>query len=121
MDPANRNVILVLAYTYQNLEEEEKAESLLAEHSELPFEIGSVRMNIGAEGTELSGMLTNLNLTPGTVVRLQFEILTLGGAAIATPDIEVAAPLVGQTARFVMNRPTPGDIAGWRYEILDPR
>jgi tetratricopeptide (TPR) repeat protein len=120
-DPANANLLLILGHTYRGLDEQEKAEALLAEHAGLPFEISRVRMDVGASETTLSGVLRNLKLATGDVVRLRFTMLALDGRAMARADVEVTAREVGEDAAFAVRIGTTEDVAGWRYELVDGR
>ena len=119
-DPANPNILSILGYTHRNLGEEEAAAGVFAEKARVPFEVQEVRMDVGASATKLSGVVKNLKLKAGDPVRLRFTMLALNGSAMATSDVEVAAPAVDENAAFEISIKTTQDVAGWRYGILAP-
>jgi tetratricopeptide (TPR) repeat protein len=119
-DPANPNILLILGYTHRNLGEEEAAAAAFAEKAGKPFEIHEVRMDVGASATRLSGIVKNLKLKAGEPVRLRFTMLALTGSAMATSDVEIAAPAVDESAAFAVSIKTAQDVAGWRYDVRTP-
>ena len=99
-----------------------RAAAAFAENANLPFEVNDVRMDIGATGTRLSGVVKNLKLTQGDPVRLRITLIALTGAATASSDVEVSAPPINQGSTFAVSlKAAPGesDVAGWRYEVLN--
>jgi tetratricopeptide (TPR) repeat protein len=122
-DPANLNLRLILAYSHRYRGDESSAEAVFAENDAFPFEVDDVRMDVGETGTRLAGVVKNLKLTQGDSVRLRFTLLGLNGSALGTSDVNVSAPPVNQGTTFTLSMKTaPGgsDVAGWRYEILNP-
>ncbi len=122
-DPGNLNLRVILAYSHRYRGDENSAEATFAENAALSFEVNDVRMDVGATGARLSGVVKNLKLTQGDPVRLRFTLLGLNGAALGRSDVDVSAPPVNQGTTFTVSmKATPGgsDVAGWRYEILSP-
>ena len=119
-DPGNLNLRLILAYSHRNLGDENSAAAAFAENDNVPFEVNDVRMDVGATGTRLSGVVKNLKLAQGDPVRLRITLLALNGAAIASADADVSAPPVNQGATFAVDMKTSDDVAGWRYDVLNP-
>ncbi len=117
MDPANANLLLILAYTYRNLGDENGAAIVFDDSARARLEVNAVRMEVGTTDTKLSGVIKNLKLVEGDPVRLRFTMVALDGTAIATSGVQVAAPAAGQTVPFTVTIATTQDVAGWRYEI----
>ena len=78
-------------------------------------------MDVEPTGTRLSGVVKNLKLKQGDPVRLRVTLLALNGAAMATSEVDVAAPIVNQGTTFAVGMKTTDDVAGWQYEVLSPR
>ena len=116
-DPANPNLLLILGYSHRNLGDESQAASVFAEKEGLDFEVHEVRMDVGTSATKLSGVVKNLKRKAGDPIRLRFTMLALNGSAIATSDVEVAAPAVNEGATFTVSIATSQDVAGWRYDV----
>lgn len=119
-DPGNLNLRLILAYSHRNLGDENSAAAAFAENDNFPFEVNDVRMDVGATGTRLSGVVKNLKLRQGDPVRLRITLLALDGAAMTSSDADVSAPPVNQGATFAVDMKTSDEVAGWRYEVLNP-
>jgi tetratricopeptide (TPR) repeat protein len=117
MDPANANLLLILAYTYRNLGDENGAAIVFDDSARARLEVNAVRMEVATTDTKLSGVIKNLKLVEGDPVRLRFTMVALDGTPIATSGVQVAAPAVGQTVTFTVTIATTQDVAGWRYEI----
>jgi tetratricopeptide (TPR) repeat protein len=115
-DPANVNLVRLLAYSYRALGEEARANELLDESANLDFEVGDVRMDVDDSETTVSGAAKNLRLTPGAPIRLRISIVTFSGQIAAAADVDVAAPAAGDAAPFAVTIHTTEDVAGWRYE-----
>jgi hypothetical protein len=118
-DPGNLNLRLILAYSLRYLGDENSAAAAFAENANLLFEINDVRMDVGGTVTRLSGVVKNLKVNQGDPVRLRITLLALGGAAIATADVDVSAPPVNQGTTFAVSMKATNEVAGWRYEILN--
>jgi hypothetical protein len=119
-DPANPNLLLILAYTHRNLGEDEPAASVFAEKAGAAFEVHEIRMEVGDSATRLSGVVKNVKLKAGDPIRLRFTMLALNGSAMATSDMEMKAPAVDESGAFAISIKTTQDVAGWRYDILRP-
>jgi tetratricopeptide (TPR) repeat protein len=127
LDPANRQALMMEAQAARTLSEvapeEERKErqnqvvAMLEEAEAMPFEINGVLMRIQPESVVVTGRLTNLKLTAGQTVTLDFSILGEGGEAIATHTVNVTAGEPDAHADFEFTVPTTAIVLGWKYTV----
>jgi tetratricopeptide (TPR) repeat protein len=115
-DPANANLMRLLAYSYRALGEEDRATALLEERAKMPFEVSDIRMDVGGAETTVSGAVRNLALVDGTQVRLRITMVAFSGEPIGAGELQVVARRAGEPAPFSVTIRTSADVAGWRYE-----
>jgi tetratricopeptide (TPR) repeat protein len=116
-DPANPNLLLLMAYTHRNLGDEDAAARAFADQTAMAFEVTNVRMDVQASETRLSGIVRNRQQKEGDRIRLRFTMLALNGTPMAAADVEVNAPAVDGNVPFDTRIRTTQDVAGWRYEV----
>ncbi|MBI4409559.1 MAG: tetratricopeptide repeat protein, partial [Gemmatimonadetes bacterium] len=128
-DPANRNVLALLARAYRGLGDAAadvktgdqwklKAVGVLTLYQEMPFEVVELSLS-GAEGeVALKGTLQNLKLKQGEPIKLRLSLLGATGAAVATQEVTVPAPAAEETTTFEAKAKVQEGVAGWKYEVL---
>lgn len=129
-DPNNKNVILLHAQAFRGLADlavddaasqqlRRKALALLERQEAMPFEVLSVQMAPVQEGkTTIRGMIRNATLEAGTPVTLRFILLDDAGAELSSQQVTVSAPAQEGDAVFEVELEAPGEVSGWKYEVV---
>jgi len=128
LDPAFRNSLMMKAQALRTLSEltEDAAakkerqdgvvEALQAAEA-MKFEVGGIQYRMETDHVTVSGRLTNLKLSPGEKVTLNFALLGESGDVLATHRVDVAAGDPESSTRFDFEVPTDVTVVGWRYSI----
>ncbi len=129
IDPYSRTGALVLANAYRNLADLSTGASstqlrnqlvqLLEAIEAMPIDVTSVGLAPAGTGrVELAGTIQNLTLDPGTPIVLRLSLVDPAGTPVSTQEVRVAAPAREGTVAFASEFPVTGEIAGWRYELI---
>jgi pentatricopeptide repeat protein len=129
IDPANRNVIMMVAQSQRSLSElagqtpegEQLRKGVLAtleKADALAFEVSDISVAPGETEVQITGKVTNLKGTAGTPVRLKFIILNRQGAELTTEEISVSLPATEESERFNARVKVPEGAAAWKYTVV---
>lgn len=129
-DPNNEVLYLMEARTHRmggefgtDAEREaghQEALRLLEAHDALTVLVNDIMTTPDAEGNvQIRGTLTNVKATEGSTVTVRFSILGADGTAIGEQDVTVTVPAAEQTVPFEASTTVDGELAGWKYVIVD--
>jgi tetratricopeptide (TPR) repeat protein len=128
LDPANRQSLMMEAQAMRTLSEaasdaaarkerQDQVVAMLEEAGAMPFEVSGIQLRVQPESVLVTGRLTNLKLTAGQTVTLDFSLVGEGGEAIATHTVSVTAGEADATTPFEFTVPTGAVVLGWKYTI----
>lgn len=128
MDPNNRNAYMMQAQAQRSLGElagdpaklkewQNKVLATLELVEAMPFEVSPVDVRVSETGVSVSGGITNLKLTPGQAIALEFTLIGEAGDVVATRAVSVPAPAVDEKASFGFDVATDKTVLGWRYKV----
>lgn len=130
MDPLNRNLISFMLRSYRSLADlspasearqlNATAQELFRSYQAQSYEVSDIQLAVeSSDQVRITGNLANLSASPGSQVRLRFQILDNEGQVIDSTVITVSAPEQGSAASFSGTATVPGgEYAGWRYELV---
>jgi tetratricopeptide (TPR) repeat protein len=99
---------------------QQEALRLLEAHGALPVTLDEISVQPNAEnGVTIRGMLKNMKATEGSTVTVRFTMLDLEGTVVGEQAITVTAPAPEQSVAFEGAAPTTGEVAGWKYVVVD--
>lgn len=128
LDPNNRNVMMMLAQSQRSREGlaasaadstswKEKVLATLEAADSLTVEVGSIQLAAADQSVRVVGSVTNVKLTAGTPIKLQFTLLDNTGATIASQEVSLTAPDQQKSVPFSFEVTTDTPVAGWKYEV----
>lgn len=129
IDPTNRGVHMMLAHSQRVRSElatgaqaDEWKRGVLATleaHEKIDFEVGDIQVVPAAEGTySVMGTFTNLSATPGTPLRINFQLVDRSGNVVGQQEVSVTAPAADETARFTAEISAPDTVENWKYSVI---
>jgi len=127
-DPANTDSYIMIAKSYRGESEaatdpkqkqafQNKALEALTTAQKLPFEVTEVNASFG-ETSSLSGKIKNHMLKAGEPAKIKVSFVALDGTVLGSADVSVAAGAADSTVPFDAKAPTKGQVAGWKYELV---
>jgi len=127
-DPANTDSYIMIARSYKGEADaaadpkekqalQNKALEALTTAQKLPFEVTDVTASFG-ETSKLSGKIKNHTLKPGEPAKIKVSFMALDGSTLGSADVSVAAGAADSTVPFEASAPTKGQVAGWKYEMV---
>lgn len=132
LDPNNKNALLLHAQAFRGLSDltsddaesqelRREALSLLEQQDSLEFELLNIQMAPGPEeGVHtIRGIIKNAHLEAEAPVTVRFILLDEDGAELSSEELNLPAPAVDQQAAFEVQVPAPGEVAGWKYVVVD--
>ncbi|MGQ0562234.1 MAG: hypothetical protein ACT443_10205 [Gemmatimonadota bacterium] len=96
----------------------ERADQMFKLHQARTIELAGVAATSGGDNGKLSGTLRNLNLAPGTPVKIRFTLLSLAGDVVGQQEVAVNAPAADLTVPFEAETKVSGEVAAWKYEVV---
>jgi len=128
MDPMNEDLFLLQARSYRTRGElansaavkatsMQRVDELLKAHDAMPVEVLNIGIAPATPETAVKGEVKNRKLAAGAPVKLHFTLMSMDGKTVGEQDVTVAAPAVGQSAKFEASIKTSGDVAGWKYAV----
>lgn len=129
IDPANRNVIMMLAQAQRSLSElagqtpegEQLRKDVLASLQKaeaLQFEVSDINVAPGETEVQITGKVTNIKGTAGAPVRLKFIVLSREGAELMAHEVTVNLPAKDESERFNARVQVPEGAAAWKYTVV---
>jgi tetratricopeptide (TPR) repeat protein len=130
LDPGNRNILAYLARAYQSLSQlspnagerqsyQAKVQDVLKRHEAFVLEVDNISIQTGETQIRVNGTVKNLKVSAGQPIRLRFTILGSAGQSLGSQEVTVSAPAAEQSTSFQAVIPVTGELAGWKYEILN--
>ncbi len=98
---------------------QDQALALLTQRDQLPVEVDQLAMRTEDGTAVVTGMLTNRSVAENAPIIVRLTLLGIEGDTIGEGDITVNVPPADATANFEGSIPVSGDIAGWKYRIVN--
>ena len=129
LDPANRNVLMMIAQAQRSLAElagqnpqgEELRKQVLAtlqKADALPFDISEIRVLPGKDEVQITGKVTTLKGAAGAPVKLRFSIMNREGAELTSHEVSVNLAEKDASTRFDTRVRVPEGATAWKYTIV---
>lgn len=129
LDPANGNVLMMLAHSQRSRAEiaSDKAKSdewrkaalaTLERHEALQFDVSGIQIVPGAGEITVMGRMLNLKAAEGTPLKIRFMLIDAQGATVAEQEVTATAAAAGEPASFTVQIPAPETAEFWKYEIV---
>jgi tetratricopeptide (TPR) repeat protein len=129
LDPANRNVLMMLAQSQRSLAEltgqnpqgDELRKQVLAtlqKAEALPFDVSEIRIVPGKDDVQIVGKVTTLKGAAGTPVKLRFSIMNREGAELSSHEVSVNLAAKDESTRFDTRVKVPEGASAWKYVIV---
>lgn len=117
IDPLNESALLILANAYKETKQNQKALEVLERNEALPIHVEGLQLRGGEGRTTVRGTATPKKAAAGTPVQLRFTFYGQSGE-LGTQTVTVNAPAAGQSAAFETAFENPGQVTGYRYEVV---
>jgi tetratricopeptide (TPR) repeat protein len=129
LDPANRNVLMMLAQSQRSLGEiagqtpqgEELRKQVLAtlqKADAMTFEVSEVQVVPTRDEVQILGRVKNVKGTAGTPVKLRFSIMNHEGVELVSHEVTVNLAAKDESTRFDAKVRVPDGATAWKYSIV---
>ena len=128
IDPNNEMIYVIAARAHRMkglLGDEAAAKSgqdhaleLLTQRDALAVEVSQLSIRTENGAAIVNGTIKNRTVAPNASVTLRLTLLGIDGNSVGQGDIAITAPAAEADATFEGSIPVTGEIAGWKYEIV---
>lgn len=129
LDPANGNVLMMLAHSQRSRAEiatdkakadewRKAALATLERHEALQFDVGGIQIVPGDGAVTVTGRMLNLKAAEGTPLKIRFMLIDAKGATVAEQEVTATAAKAGEPANFTVQIPAPETAEFWKYEVV---
>ena len=121
LDPRNGNIYKLLARSMAEAGDQQAAGDVLEEYQALSFEVQGLQFQPSpGGGANVSGVLTNRNVTQGEPIILEFHFVADDGTEIGTERQTIPAPAVNGTRNFQAIFNAEETPTAYFYEVVQP-